>query len=490
MPQQQDIAADWKSFSPERRDALLAKMTPEQKKKLRTTLEGASAHPPTQDKTPGGLKRLAQGLGVPTSVDEAKKMAEGMRPSIKDRRTGIPAVTYVQNLYGEGKKALKEGYDAGYNIGEGQPVGPNIGKAASGISDFMLEGVLGPVGGGAIHAWGEDIGQKNYSGAAGDAVAVLVNALMLKGATKPSTSARGNKLAYAADMPESVDAGKQIRSVLPDLDRASAGSAPNTVGELLETVNKAKQQLGNESGAAMMPLRGKQIVPIDISNAIKSHITPDMQMTQAGRQQAAALMRAATDYQRPWTFEQLDAARVNANARLGTFFEKGGGAKYADIKNDVGVAVDREVARGVQDAIYPEMDKIAGKPKGYFADLKQRHGALISLGNALDENAKALATRTAKIKGSPRLSTENVSAYGHPASAPGISVHKLQNMIVRPNPLGQANAAVNRSFSGRPTAQAAIYSLPVRELLIQNEDEKKPVQNRKEALELLGQPAH
>ncbi len=474
-----DIAKQWKSFSPERRESLLGKMTPEQKKKLRSTLEASTAPPTSASaETPGFFKRLAQGVGAPTSIQEVR----AMQPSTAEMVLG-PAATagklayrYGKTLYGESKKALGETSEAAANIREGGPVVANMGKAASAGNEFMLRGVFGPVGGGAVQAWGEDLHSKNYTGAAGDATAVLVNALMLKGATKPKAGVRANKIAFAADAPETMDAGKQVKAVLPYLD-ASASKPPATVGELLENVKAAKNKMNGEVGQAILPIRGKQMVPIPIADAIKSHITPDMQMTQGGREMASALQKAAVDYQRPWNYEQLHAARVNANARLRSFFKKGSGGQYGDMKTDVGVIVDRELARGVQDIVYPEMDKAAGRPAGYFSNLLNRQGTLIQLGESLDQNAKAFATRTAKIKGSPRFSTENVSAYGHPATAPGISIHKLQNALVRPNPLARANAAVARSsgaFGGTPISHAGIYSLPVRQLLLQDEEPLPP----------------
>jgi hypothetical protein len=47
-----DIVATWKSFSPERRDELLAKMTPEQKHKLRTVIEQQTDEPPGWEVVP------------------------------------------------------------------------------------------------------------------------------------------------------------------------------------------------------------------------------------------------------------------------------------------------------------------------------------------------------------------------------------------------------------------------------------------------------
>jgi hypothetical protein len=492
----QDIASQWKSFSPERREGLLAKMTPEQKKKLRSTLE-AGAAPPTpapEQSTPGYFKRLGQGLGLPTSKEEVK----AMEPSTAEKIIGPTytgakiAYSYGKNLYQEGKNAVRETGEAASNVMAGQPVGQNLGKVGAAGTEFLLKGILSPVGGGSVWAFGEDISKGNHTGAAGDATAVLVNALLLKGATKPdavaigSKDVRANKIAFASNLPNSMDAPAQVKAVLPDLDRASRSTPPKTVGDLLQTVNQAKKDMNTESGLAMQPLKGKQYVPTQIADAIKRRITPDMDMTPGGRQAKSALLESAKDFEKPWTYEQLDQYRMNQNPEVAGVLTMNPADRAAYLRANPDVAAKMEAVNAIKDIVYPAMDKAAGKPAGYFANLKGRQSTLIEMEKALNTQVNSLATRTAKIKGSPRFSTENVSAYGHPASAPGLSIHKLQNAIVRPNPLGQANAATARAFSGRPAPTAAIMSLPVRELLLLPQQEAQPPQNRKEALTALG----
>ncbi len=447
---------------------------------------GAKAPEP---KTPGFFKRLAQGVGVPSSMEEAKGMLPQSKLETFEALTDPAAMIAdraVANIGREGAKAGKEILEAGQNIKAGQPVGQNIGKAGAAGTEFLLKGLFGPVGGGAVYAFGEDVHSGNYTGAAGSTLAVLINGLLLKGARKPAEGVRTNKIAFAADVPESMNAAKDLKAVLPDLDKAATGKAPQTVGELLQTVKQAKNQMNTESGLAMQTLRGKEFVPTGIADSIKSRITSDMTMRPEGRQMQSALMKAAKDFEKPWSYEQLDAARMRAQQRLRAYYKKGTSGQYADTKTDTSVIVDKEIARGVQEIVYPAMDQAAGKPSGYFGNLKRRQGTLIQLEEAVDDQVKSLATRTAKIKGSPRFSSENVSAYGHPASTPGLSIHKLQNVIVRPNPAAAANRAVARSFSGRPIPTAAIWSLPVRELLLLPQQEPEPPQNRQEALTALG----
>ena len=255
---------------------------------------------------------------------------KAMDPSTAEK-IGGPAVTagkmalnYGKTLFGEGKKAIGEIQEAGENIDKGGPMLANWGKAYAAGADFLLKGVLSPVGGGAISAWGEDVHSGNYTGAAGSALAVLINGLLLKGSLKPKEGVRVNKLAFASDLPDTMDAGKQLRAVMPDLDRAAGKTGPpKTVGELLTTVKEAKNQMNTESGLAMRTLRGKEFVPTGIADSIKARITPDMIMTPEGRQMQSALLKAAKDYEKPWTYEQLDQARMRAGRRLRSLLQEG-----------------------------------------------------------------------------------------------------------------------------------------------------------------------
>lgn len=493
----QELAQQWKSFDEGRRTSLLAKMTPEQKKRLRTALEAKPVAVAPKVETPGFYKRLMQGTSLPSNVEELK----AMQPTTAEKLIGPPAIAaraaynYVSNLGAEGKKAYEDAgvaFDA-YKSGR-VPFSTAAMAGAAADTEFLLRGVLSPLGTAPVYAFGEDISQKNYSGAAGDALAVLINALLLKGSLKPKAEVRANKIAYAADVPESMNAAKDVKAVLPDLDRAAGKSgAPNTVGELLTTVKEAKNQMNTESGLAMQTkIGGKTLAdtpasPDRLVRSLRDKAKTYSDKTPLGKAMRQRLDNAATSFEKDWTFGELDQERMNAQQRLNSYYDKSSTKQYAASKTDAQVIIDKAVVDWVQEFVYPQMDVAAGKPNGYFANLKQRQSILIRLEQAADENAKALATRTAKVKGSPRFSTENVSAYGHPASTPGVSIHKLQNIVSRPNLEARANRAVSRAFRGRPTSQAAIWSLPVRQLLLLPQQEPEPpVKNRKEALDLIG----
>src|SRR5271157_3462807 len=121
-----EIVQAWRSFDDDRRKSLLAKMSPDQKNKLRSALEADTTVPPVRQENPPGLvKRFGQGVGIPTSKAEAK----GMLPQTTSDK--ILAITepgaylgakYAENVGREGKKTFGEIREAGENIEKGGPL--------------------------------------------------------------------------------------------------------------------------------------------------------------------------------------------------------------------------------------------------------------------------------------------------------------------------------------------------------------------------------
>jgi len=151
---------------------------------------------------PGFLKRLAQSLGVPTSMQELQQA----QPSTAEQIIG-PAATAGKMLWNYGKTAargisegLQESREAGENVGEGQPLGPNLGKAASGVLHAGLQAT--PIVGPSIETAGQDIQSGNYQGAAGGLTGVtgqvLAPELLNRGAAAVN-KLRGNVADAAAD---------------------------------------------------------------------------------------------------------------------------------------------------------------------------------------------------------------------------------------------------------------------------------------------------
>ena len=135
-----------------------------------SSAKAAASAPP---QTPGYFKRLGQSLGVPTSMAEL----ESAHPSTAEK-IGGPAVTVGKMLWNYGKTAVagleeggKEAYEAGENIGKGQPVLPNIAKAGYAVAhaDLQATHFIGP----SIETAGQDVAAKNYQGAAGGLTGVI-----------------------------------------------------------------------------------------------------------------------------------------------------------------------------------------------------------------------------------------------------------------------------------------------------------------------------
>jgi hypothetical protein len=137
------------------------------------------------------------------------------------------------------------------------------------------------------------------------------------------------------------------------------------------------------------------------------------------------------------------------------------------------VRIDLEAYNGIKDTVYPAMDQAAGKPPGFFAELKGRQQKLIDLQEHLDKQADELATASGVSRGSPRFSHKNLSTYlaGTHDMHPGLSLHRLNP--IKADPLAAANKAVRRAMSGAPKAQKYVYSYPVREAIVQAEGQQE-----------------
>ena len=124
MPEQ-DIAEQWKAFSPERRTSLLGKMTPEQKKKLRTRLE---AKPAVKEAAPEStLTKVGRGA--------AMGVMEGLGAKPAPTTAGVIRGSIQQ--FGQGISSLVERAGEPFkNIAPGTPI-PIIGTALNLFPTFL-----------------------------------------------------------------------------------------------------------------------------------------------------------------------------------------------------------------------------------------------------------------------------------------------------------------------------------------------------------------
>lgn len=468
-PNKPDIAEQWLSFPEERRRSLLAKMTPEQKQSLRGILEkhnNGIVHLGTKYKPePGFVSRTLQGIGLPQTRAELAKFAQvfelGPTPMDKD--------------------IVSKGFSFLPVAGPIYRLGAQFGEN---LAESPVNAVLNITGSEPIVSFAEDASKRNYAGGLGDATAVLINALTFKGARPLGEAGKANTITAVADM---TKGGEELKTILPDIEKAAKGAAPESLGDLLDTVNKAKDNMNMESGLAMQKIKGRQILPIGISNRIRQRITADMIQTAEGRSTENMIKKAALDFQKPWTFEQLDALRRRWWPDTKAYRMASPADRAALLHHDPRLAIKVDVVDAIRDLVYPEMDKAAGKPAGYFGKLKARQSTLIDLQKALDEQADRLSTESMRIKGTPRFSSKNVSFYaaGSTRAHPGFGIRRLHEVLTRADPARVADKSVTRAFAGKPRSKAVLYSYPLRQVLVDEgirspEQKKSPAQQIKD----------
>ena len=371
--------------------------------------------PPTPSPRPGFLSRTAEALGVPTSAEGAKQAAEGME-------LFGPNHPILNALAGPAGTAAKVAMGYGQNLmtaptptpeDEARYAAHPLERYPDLATRYLLEHVLAPVGGGAVSNIATDVGNKNLGAAGGDVAGTIANLLMLKGAKGPKTEGR---LAYATG-----GEAKDVMKAAPDLiaEATKSGKPADLNGLIDGTIKNAKDNLNNEYANSLGPHANQQIMPSQISDRILNLITPNMDMTQPGRALKKQIQSAAVEFQKPWTLAQLDQERMDANARLHSFEKKEAVDQYAATRgNNRTAAIDNAIAKGVRETVYPIMDQTAGKPAGYFANLKDRVGALMNVESDAKAHREVLRTKSLNAEGAPLLERIKlrglVGEEGHP----------------------------------------------------------------------------
>jgi hypothetical protein len=430
LPKDQQLST-LQSLAPEKQDALLAKV------KERNT---AAAGPPPEQ--PGLFERFRQGVGLP-SLDDIKNAPYATAQFSHGAIPESPLIAAGKSIFKAGKEAVAN------------PSEENTGK--------LVTKVAAPVMGSGVENLPGDIKSGNVMGSTGDFLGVLANLALMRGAKRPSAAEATNKLSFATG--GGTDA---IMNSLNDLRKAAGDKPVHTVNDFLSTVQKAKTDLRTESGNALAPIANKPTVPLGVAQKIRDLVTPNMDLTAEGRQAKQAIENAAIEFEQPgWTYGKLDLERLKRNADLASHEKKSPIGRYTSEKGNINVAIDKAVADGIREKIYPEMDKVAGQQPGYFRDLKDRHGSLIELESTLGQRVKDLREKQSLIQGAPSKLKATKIAKGATGK---LGLGDLLSTVASPreNPLGEANAAAKAGFGGgalRTGARVAVETLPARYLL-------------------------
>ena len=243
-----------------------------------------------------------------------------------------------------------------------------------------------------------------------------------------------------------------IEPVVADLRAAAKESKPKTVGEFVEVANKAQKGLNEEFSQALgAHARDPFNLPnadgnFPISQAIQALKDKMPAITDADRAERSFIDKAAAEYQKPISLGELDLKRMQANNRLSAYYDKNDVSQYAAESRNAQIAVDKAVADWVRDNVYPQMDKLTGKPAGYFRNLKSRVGNLMNASSQAKEFAAKVHRQSAIEKGSTPL--ERVHPGGAISMRGGAHGYlaNLPAALKAPNPEAGASSAVKSAF--------------------------------------------
>ena len=452
-PQTPDAASMFRSLSLDKQNEYFERMSPEEKKQLLSALNASqpSAAP------------------APKSDYKSVLSPEGQHPILSKALEYIPAVTATAGSIAaseSGPGAIAAAAGSGYlgkrieqgirnKLGWDTPDQGTRGEAAiEGIKQgaYELGGrLLGPVIGKGMNLAGRKVPTEIL-----ERYPVLkdVFAIGPNKAVQHLTSAAAEKGTTASDV-----ALQSIGNTIGDIEQ-ELGKLPakdQTVDGFLKAVNSRKDAMNLESGTAMLPIAGQKTVPVGISDRIKGLIRSYMAQTPAGSAERKYIVKRAAEFEKPWSYRQLDELRTDLASQLSKHQAKESVAKYTAEKGDLNLAIDNAIQDGLRDTVYPTMDRAAGKPPGYFADLKGRQSNLIRLQSVLNQRVKRLKSSQAINEAAPLFSHENVSVYARPTGLPRTYIHGINNALFPPREYAAASKHVAKAF--RPSVNSLPYQI-------------------------------
>lgn len=233
---------------------------------------------------------------------------------------------------------------------------------------------------------------------------------------------------------------EQELTKVPEKDR--------TVKGFLNAVNSRKSAMNLEKESALKPVAGVKVSPSEVAKRIRALTRPYMTQTAEGKAQAKAIESAAKNFDKDWTFGQLDTLRTDLGSQLSRHKAKGSVAKYVAEKGDLALSIDNAILDGLRETVYPEMDRVAGKESGYFEQLTARQSSLIQLQQVLEKRVKDLRGSQAVGEATGRFSKENFSLYARPGGMPRTYIHGLKESILPTREYTEASKHVAKAFPG------------------------------------------
>src|SRR5579859_7211234 len=279
-------------------------------KPAQAALQPPPGFKPATTEKPGFLERGAQGLGIPTSVEELKGaalglVAQGITPVLAGG-VSIPRniSEYAHKTIDDLANAWKEQKEAMQNVSEGGPLLANAGK---GLEPIIKAGVRQvPFIGDPIYTAGKDWFEKNYSGALGGLTAVIAQVAIPEILERTSLGGRlraaleDHKSAttqLASRTTEHTVAMDQARQAGAEAELARKGEAEGTVTpqQRIQAEEKASAAQANASKAQKA-----------VAAAREEHAKASVQVEQLARTAAEKQARAENKAKGLGTPEEIE----------------------------------------------------------------------------------------------------------------------------------------------------------------------------------------
>jgi hypothetical protein len=388
----------------------------------------------------------------PTGADEtaASAVAPGALPVY---RVGKGIVQGEKQAAGQVGQQLKAAAAT-----KGDPVQKGLAYARAGVTAASM---ADPFATGAVTNVNQLSDEGRYKEALGqgafDALSLIAGG---RSGREVSPETRLNKLAYATG----ADSIRPLDHIMPDVEATvTRVGKPQTVGELQTVIDKTMKGYEQQFNKGLYTTKG-QFVPDQIADALEDKAR-NQPPTAEGRVIAKRLNKAATEYRKPWTAQDLNKERMYRNANTQAFHNKSQTGQMAAMRANSDTMVDEIVARESRDVLYNEMER--QHPGQGYRDLKQKQSSVLDMQGKFADHVEKLEAAQAKRSGAPLSEKAGVSTSVH---AGGVTPRAHVTELLKRGPLTHANTATKAAFGPTSAALArrtAILSLPVSSITMQ-----------------------
>ncbi len=424
-----------------------------------------------KDVEPSDWKDVTSHLGITTEESEHARQLTPATPH-PALASGLDRLLAPSDMTGNDPNTLK---------GYAKTWGEFLKGAGQGIRNFIASPPPGTDGNpviwnpaeqlkkdwqGVKDAWNE--GKKNPNYVSGEVAGPVLLTHALSSFLEPAGMAA--KLTRATNVTDA----RMIENTISDLRMAAKETGkPRTIGEFVDSVSHAENKLNGEFADSLGKYAPYKInLPDTDGNfplskaikALKDKYPPGTEINNAARRM---IDTRAAEYERPISLADMNRERINADARRFGLYQQSDMRAYATSTAGPENAVDNTIADWVRNNAYPEMDKLTGKPDGYFRNLQQRVGNLMRIQSETKDNAVKLHTEALKSRGATRWERARPGTSISQSGKMHTYIPNIPEWLRPGNPEEGANAAVRSAYGIHQQFHmpSEAMSLPVSALL-------------------------